>query len=74
MTSEQTERPMTAAQTAELLSKDVSTIHNWILLGKDGPFPSAFKLPGGKTSAWLIPASEVNAALQQQKARDHSSK
>lgn len=74
MANEQTERPMTVAQTAELLSKDVSTIHNWILLGKDGPFPGAFKLPGGKTSAWLIPALEVQSALQQQKERDHSDK
>jgi len=60
---------MNVADTAKLLGKDIKTIHNWIAAGK---FPGAFKTGSSKNSAVLIPTSEVDAELQQQKERNQS--
>lgn len=61
----------TTAEIAELFQKDVSTIHNWILAGKDGPFPGAYKMPpAGIRQPWLVPTEEVESLLE--KERDQS--
>jgi hypothetical protein len=65
MTNAQTEY-MTVTQVAELFDKDDKTIRNWINLGKDGPFPGAFKVSGGSKMPWMIPTAEV-AALQKER-------
>ena len=56
---------MNVADTAKLLGKDIKTIHNWIAAGR---FPGAFKTGSGRTSAVLIPTSEVE--VEQQKERN----
>jgi len=58
---------MNTKQISELFQVTPKTIHNWIAAGK---FPGAFKLPGGKNTAFLVPTASVEAY---KKERDQSS-
>ena len=53
---------ISAAQVAKRAGVSRQYINDLIQLGKDGPFPSAYRLnPDVEQSIWLIPTKEVNA-------------
>jgi excisionase family DNA binding protein len=55
---------LTVAQIAKLLRVTTRTVNNII---KRGEFPNAYQIPGGRTSPFLVPKSDLEVYLKEKR-------